>query len=66
MAHFVFFSNSIATPVPLPLLCSTGLISLLNMFSAIQCELLFMPALGKCAKLQKKKVVMEYVLVKLA
>ena len=42
MAHFVFFCSSIATPVPLPLLYSTCLTSLFNIFWAIQQELFFM------------------------
>ena len=59
MAHFIFFGNSIATLVPPPLFWSICLISLFNMFWAIQLELLVMLILRKCAKLQKKKTVME-------
>ena len=43
MAHFVFLSNSIATPVP-P-----------HLFTSVHLELFFMPILRKCAKLKKKK-----------
>ena len=33
MAHFVFFCNSVTTNVPPPLLCSTSLTCLLNIYS---------------------------------
>ena len=65
MAHFVFFSNSIAATVPPPLLCSTCLTSLLNMFWAIQQELFFMPILRKFANLAtQKRTMMEIFWVK--
>ena len=47
MAHFVLFSNAIATPAPPSLFCSTCLTCLLNMFWAIHLELFFMPILRK-------------------
>ena len=47
MAHFVLFSNAIATPAPQSLFCSTCLTCLLNMFWAIHLELFFMPILRK-------------------
>ena len=65
MAHFAFFSNSIATTVPPPLLCSACLISLLNIFWAIQQELFFKPILRKFASLPlSKKNMIEFFLVK--
>ena len=61
MACFVFFSNSIAATVPPPLLCSTRLTSLLNMFWAIQQELFFKSILKKFANLPlPKKNMMEF------
>ena len=64
MGHFVFFSNSIATPVPLLLFCSNCFISLLNMFWAIQQELFFMPMYSKKNYLKKDKKLRWSFLVK--
>ena len=52
MVHFNFFYSSIATPVPPPLICSTCLTILLNIFYVIHQELFFMFILKKFVKLQ--------------
>ena len=53
MVHFVFFSNSIATPVLPPLPWSICLTSLLHMSCTIPQELHFMSILRKFSKLRK-------------
>ena len=55
MAYFVFFSNSIATPVPPSLFFSTYVTSLLNMFWALPLELFFMAYSEEMRQTQKKK-----------
>ena len=55
MTLFVFFSNSIASPVPPFLVCSTCLTSLLNMFWAIQQGLFFMSTIRKICQIPKTK-----------
>ena len=50
-----FFCKFVATRVLLPLLCSTCLISLLNIFWAIQQEMLFMSFLKKNLPNSKEK-----------
>ena len=53
MVYFVFFCSSIATPVPLPLLCSAYITFLINIFWAIHQELFFMSILRRFVKLQQ-------------
>ena len=66
MVQLVLFYSSIAAPVPSPLLCSTCLTLLFNMFCwAINQELCFMSILKKFAKLKRKKTVVEFFLEKL-
>ena len=64
ISRFVFFYSSISTPFPRPLLYSTCLTSLYNMFWAIQQELFFMLILKEFTKLQKRKTVMEFLFSK--
>ena len=52
MVHFNFFYSFNATPVPPPLICSTCLTILLNIFYVIHQELFFMFILKKFVKLQ--------------
>ena len=54
MVHFSFSCSSIATPVPPPLLCSTCLTFLLNIFWTIHQEYFFLSILKKFAKLKKE------------
>ena len=59
-SHVVNFARSVATRVLFPLLYSTCLIFLLNIFWAIQQEMFFMSFLKKICQTQKKKIVMKY------
>ena len=54
MVHFGFFCSSIATLDPPPLLCSTCLTFLLNIFWTIHQEYFFLSILKKFAKLKKE------------
>ena len=61
MVQLILFYSSIAAPVLSPLLCSTCLTLLFNMFCwAINQELCFMSILKIIAKLKRKKTVVEF------
>ena len=64
ICRFVFFCSSISTPFSRPLLYSTCLTSLHNMFWAIQQELFFISILKEFTKLQERKTVMEFLFSK--
>ena len=64
ICRFVFFYSSISTPFSRPLLYSTCLTSLHNMFWAIQQELFFISILKEFTKLQERKTVMEFLFSK--